>query len=129
MSTEISDTKLFDEKEQSAEKILDTESNFQTPLSSAHANNINTNLLQDDHKPLASPSLTHGNNKDPFEDLRKLENSEQITMKLFQDFLLFLDEKTKHEKNYTQPRTGQKNMATTNSSKNNAQTYDHTAAN
>ena len=50
-------------------------------------------------------------------------------MKLFQDFLLFLDEKTKHEKNYTQPRTGQKNMATTNSSKNNAQTYDHTAAN
>jgi len=97
MSTEIPDTKLFDEKEQSAEKFPETESNFQTPLSSAHANNINTNLLQDDHKPLASPSLTHANNKDPFEDLRKLKNSEQITMKLFQDFLSFLDERTKHE--------------------------------
>ena len=71
MSTDISDTKLFDEKEQSAEKFPDTESNSQTPLSSAHANNINTNQLQDDHKPLASPSLTHGNNKDPIVYLRK----------------------------------------------------------
>jgi len=58
MPTEISETKLFDEKEQSAEKFTDTESSFQTLLSSAHADNINANLLQDDHKPLASPSLT-----------------------------------------------------------------------
>jgi len=96
MSTEISDTKYIDEKEQSAENFPETESNFQTPLSSAHANNTNTNLPQDDHKPLASPSLTHGNNKDPIENLRELKNSEQITMKLFQDFLSFLDERTKH---------------------------------
>jgi len=95
MSTEISDTKLFDEKEQSAEKFPETESNFQTPLSSAHANNINTNPLQDDHKPLISPSLTHGNNKDPIEDLRKLKNSEQITMKLFQDISLLFRQKNK----------------------------------
>ena len=52
MSTEISKTKLFDEKEQPAEILPETESNSQTPLSSAHANNINTNQLQDDHKPL-----------------------------------------------------------------------------
>ena len=52
MPSEISKIKLFDEKEQSAEKFPDTESNFQTLLSSAKANNINTNLLQDDHKPL-----------------------------------------------------------------------------
>ena len=95
MPTEISETKLFDEKEQSAEKFPETESNFQTPLSSAHANNINTNPLQDDHKPLISPSLTHGNNKDPIEDLRKLKNSEQITMKLFQDISLLFRQKNK----------------------------------
>ena len=46
MPTEISETKLFDEKEQSAEKFTDTESNFQTLLFSAKANNINTNLFQ-----------------------------------------------------------------------------------
>jgi len=97
MSTEISDTKLFDEKEQSAEKFPETDSKSQTPLSSAHANNININPLQDDHEPLASPSLTHGNNKDQIEDLCKPQNFDQITMKLFQDFLSFLDERTKHE--------------------------------
>jgi len=98
MSTEISYTKIFDEKEQSAEKFTDTESNFQTLLSSAHADNINTNLLQADHKLLASPSLIHRNNKAPIEELRQLKNSEQITMKLFQDFLSFLDERTKRKK-------------------------------
>jgi len=97
MSTEISDTKLFDEKEQPAEKFPEPESNFQMPLSSAHANNLNTNPLQDDHEPLASPSLTHGNNKDPIDDLRKPQNFEQITMNLFQDFLSFLEERIKHE--------------------------------
>ena len=98
MPTEISETKLFDEKEQSAEKFTDTESSFQTLLSSAHEDNINTNLLQADHKPWASPSLLNGNNKEPIEELRKLNKSEQITMKLFQDFLSFLDERTKHKK-------------------------------
>jgi len=97
MSTEISYTKLFDEKEQSAEKFTDTESNFKTLLFSAHADNINTNLLQDDHKPLPSPSLIQRNTKDPIDELRKFKISEQITMKLFKDFLLFLDERTKHE--------------------------------
>jgi len=67
------------------------------PLSSTHANNLNTNPLQDDHGLLVSPSLTHGNNKDPIEDLRKLQNFDQTTMKLFQDFFSFLDERTKHE--------------------------------
>jgi len=47
MPSEIFETKLFDEKEQSAVKFPDTESNFQTLLSSAKANNINTNLFQD----------------------------------------------------------------------------------
>jgi len=96
MSTKISDTKLCDEKEQSAEKFPETHSKSQTPFSSAHANNINTNPLQEDHEPLASPSLTHENNKDQIEDLCKPLNFDQ-TMKLFQDFLSFLDEKTKHE--------------------------------
>jgi len=102
MPTDISDTKLFDNKEQPAEIFLETESNQQTPLSSAHANNINTNLLQDDHKPLVSPSLIHRNTKDPIEELFKLNQSEQITMKLFQDFLLFLDNQERDEK--TRPR-------------------------
>jgi len=97
MSTEISDTKLCDQQEQSAEKFPETHSNSQTLFSSAHANNINTNPLQDDHEPLASPSLTHGNNKDQIEDLCKPLNFDQTTMKLFQDFLSFLDERTKHE--------------------------------
>ena len=97
MSTKISYTKLFDEKEQSPEKLTDTESNFKTPLFSAHADNINTNLLQDNHKPLPSPSLIQRNTKDPIDELSKLKNSEQITMKLFKDFLLFLDKRTKHE--------------------------------
>jgi len=98
MSTEISNTKLFDEKEQPAQILPGTQSNFQTLLSSAHEDNINTNLLQADHKPWASPSLLNGNNKEPIEELRKLNKSEQITMKLFQDFLSFLDERTKHKK-------------------------------
>jgi len=97
MSTEISDTKLCDQQEQSAEKFPETHSNSQTLFSSAHANNINTNPLQDDHEPLASLSLTHGNNKDQIEDLCKPLNFDQTTMKLFQDFLSFLDERTKHE--------------------------------
>jgi len=59
MSSEILETKLFDQKQQSAVKFPDTESNFQTLLSSAKPNNINTNL--------------------------------------FQDFLLFLHERTNHE--------------------------------
>ena len=105
MPTDISDTKLFDNKEQPAEIFLETESNQQTPLSSAHANNINTNLLQDDHKPLVSPSLIHRNTKDPIEELFKLNQSEQITMKLFQDFLLFLDNQERDEK--TRPRLTQ----------------------
>ena len=98
MSTETSYNKLFDEKEQPAEILPETESNFQTLLSSAHEDNINTNLLQADHKPWASPSPLHGNTKEPIEELRKLNKSEQITMKLFQDFLSFLDERTKHNK-------------------------------
>jgi len=97
MPIETSDTKLFDETKQYAEKFPETELNFQTPLPPAHACNINTNPLQDDQKPLASPSLTHGNNKDPINDLHILKNSEQMTMKLFQDFLSFLDERTQHE--------------------------------
>jgi len=47
MPSEIFETKLFDEKEQSSVKFPDTESNFQTFLSSAKANNINTNLLKE----------------------------------------------------------------------------------
>ena len=46
---------------------------------------------------MASPSLTHGNNKDPIVYLRKLKNSEQLTIKLLQDFLSFLHERTNHE--------------------------------
>ena len=97
MSTEISNTKLFDEKEQPAEILPETESNSQTPLSSAHANNINTNLPQDNHKPLPSPSLIQRNTKDPIDKPNKLKISEQITMELVKDFRLFLDKKMKHE--------------------------------
>ena len=96
MSTKISYTKLFDEKEQSPEKITDTESNFKTPLFSAHADNINTNLLQDNHKPLPSPSLIQRNTKDPIDELSKLKNSEQITMKLFKSFCLKRHRKQQH---------------------------------
>jgi len=97
MPFQKSDTKLFHETKHDAETSSPTELNFQTPLSPAHACNLNTNPLQDDHEPLVSPSLTHGNNKDPIEDLRKPQNFEQITMKLFQDFLSFLDERTQHK--------------------------------
>jgi len=97
MPIEKSDTKLFHETKQDAEKFPETELNFQTPLSPTHACNLNTNLLQDDNQPLTSPSLIHGNHEDPINDLHILKNSEQITMKLFQDFLSFLDERTQHK--------------------------------
>jgi len=94
---EKSDTKLFDETKQNVEKFPEPQWNVQMPLSFAHANNLNTNPLQDDHEHLASPSLTHGNNKDQIEDLCKPQNFEQITMKLCQDFLSFLEDRLKHE--------------------------------
>jgi len=115
MSTEKSDTKLFDEKEQPAEIFPETESNSQTPLSSAHANNINTNQLQDVLIPLTSTPRTHGNNKDSTKDLHTVDIFEHKTLNVFQEFLSFLDEKiknettshlTKHDKNI-RPRQNQ----------------------
>ena len=50
--------------------------------------NINTNLLQDNHKPLPSPSLIQRNTKDTLDELSKLKISKQITMELFKDFRL-----------------------------------------
>jgi len=97
MPFETSDTQLLHDIKQDAEKLPDTELKFQTPFPPAHACNLNTNLLQEDQKLLVSPSPTHGNKKDPINDLHTLKNSEQITMKLFQDFLSFLDERTQHE--------------------------------
>jgi len=94
---EKSDTKLFDETEQNVEQFPEPQWNVQKPLSPAQTCNININLPQDDHEPLASLSLTHGNNKDPIEDLCKPQNFEQITMKLCQDFLSFLEDRIKHE--------------------------------
>ena len=73
MSIEISNTKLFDEKEQPAEILPETESNYQTHLSPAHVNYINTNLLHDNHTPLPSPSLIQRNTKDPIDELSKLK--------------------------------------------------------
>jgi len=97
MPIEKSDTKLFHETKQDAEKFPEIELNFQTPLSPAHACNLNTILLQDDKQPLTSPSLIHGNHEDPINDLHILKNSEQTSMKLFQDFLSFLDKRTQHK--------------------------------
>ena len=91
MTTEKFDTKLFDETEQPAEIFPETESNFQTPLSSAHANNINTNQLQDVLIPLTSTPRTHGNNKDSTKDLHTVDILDHKTLNLFQEFLSFLD--------------------------------------
>jgi len=115
MLSEITETKLFDEKEQPAEILPETESNSQTPLSSAHANNINTNQLQDVLISLTSTPRIHGNNKDSTKDLHTVDIFEHNTLNLFQEFLSFLDEKkknettshlTKHDKNI-RPRQNQ----------------------
>ena len=133
MSIEISNTKLFDEKEQPAEILPETESNYQTHLSPAHVNYINTNLLHDNHTPLPSPSLIQRNTKDPINEPSKLKISEQITMELFKDFRLFLDKRTKHETTaHNQERDKNTRPLLTQATdiqKNNAQTYGHTAAN
>ena len=98
MPFEKSDTKLFHETKHDAETSPPTELNFQTPLSPAHACNLTTNLFQDDKQPLTSLSLIHGNQRDPINDPHTLTHFDQTTMKLFQDFLSFLDERTQHTK-------------------------------
>jgi len=132
--------------QQSAQKFTDTESNFKTLLSSTHTDNINTNLLQDYHKPLPSPSLKQRNTKDPINEPSKLTISEEITRELFKSFCLFLDKKAKQEttahnqerdKN-TRPLLTQATDIHTSydsqpqpndSRKNHAQTYGHTETN
>ena len=101
MSTEIFDTKLFDEKEQPAETFPETDSISQTSFSSAHEININTNQLQDVLIPLTSTPRTHGNNKDSNKDLHTVDIFEHKTLNLFQEFLSFLDEKTKMKQPHT----------------------------
>ena len=93
MSTEISNTKLFDEKEQPAEKLPETESNSQTPHSSAHANNINTNQLQDVLIPLTSTPRIHGNNKDSTKDLHTVDIFEHKTLTCSKNFSHFWTKK------------------------------------
>jgi len=82
--------------QQSAQKFTDTESNFKTLLSSTHTDNINTNLLQDYHKPLPSPSLKQRNTKDPINEPSKLTISEEITRELFKSFCLKRHRKQQH---------------------------------
>ena len=101
MSTEISNTKLFDEKEQPAEILPETESNSQKPLSSAHTDNISTNQLQDVLISLTSTPRIHGNNGDSTKDLHTIDIFEHNTLNLFQEFLSFLDEKKKMKQPHT----------------------------